>query len=172
MENTVLKIVYTFFLGIILALFVGLGIQTFYPAPEYPTSIEAPVPDKGEPTQADQQKDAEFQQQQEAAFREYEEKSEIYNRNVSTIALVAAVAFLGLSLLLEKRNLVLANGVMLGGLFTLLYSFGRGLISGNTAMTFIAVCVGLVVVLFLGYRRFLQPHGAVQPASSEKPPVP
>ena len=35
-DNNVMKIVYTFFLGALLALFVGLGIQTFYPGTSRP----------------------------------------------------------------------------------------------------------------------------------------
>jgi hypothetical protein len=65
---------------------------------------------------------------------------------------------LGLSLLFEKRNRVLANGVMLGSLFTLIYSIFRGFMSGDTTLTFITVTIGLGIVLFLGYRRFFQPR--------------
>lgn len=35
-EVQILKLVYTFFLGLLIALFVGFGINTFYPAPDEP----------------------------------------------------------------------------------------------------------------------------------------
>ena len=159
MDSNVLKIVYTFFLGIIIALFVGFGIQTFYPAPEPPETPAALMfPEKVNPSETDQQEMLEAQQEQEQAYREFQQESENYSRNVSTVALLVAVGLLGLSLLLTKRSLVMANGIMLGGLFTLLYSFTRGMMSGDTTMTFIAVSVGLAVVLYLGYRRFIQPR--------------
>lgn len=159
MENQVLKIVYTFFLGIIIALFVGLGIRTFYVPPELP---QIPVTQVAGTTPTDQEL-AEQQKEQaeyEQAFRAYEERNSTYNRNVSTIALAASVVLLGLSLLLERRNRVLANGILLGGLFTLLYSIGRGFASQDTLMTFIAVAVGLAVALVLGYRRFFETPSA------------
>lgn len=173
MEDKVLTIVYTLFLGIILALFVGVGIQTFYPQPEFPPSIETAVPDP-DATEAELRKQG---AESEEAFRQFEEDSKAYNRNVSTISLVAAVSFLALSLLLEKRNRVITNGIMLGGLFTLLYSFGRGLASGDSTMTFIAVTIGLAVVLFLGYRRFGRPaaphaDSTTAPAASVPGPGP
>ena len=32
----VLKLVYTIFIGVLLAIFVGVGIAAFYPGPQYP----------------------------------------------------------------------------------------------------------------------------------------
>jgi hypothetical protein len=159
MENQVLKIVYTFFLGIIIALFVGLGIRTFYAPPEPPQFPITQIA-KANPTDQELAEQLKQQEQYERALRAYDEQNSIYNRNVSTISLVASVVLLGLSLLLEKRNRVLANGILLGGLFTLLYSIGRGFASQDTLMTFIAVSVGLAVALFLGYRRFFEKPAA------------
>ena len=153
-DNKILKIVYTFFLGIILALFVGLGISTFYPAPtapEYPRELSSYSKEPTIEQTAEQQKN---QQKFDDEQRSYSEKVQPYNRNVSIIALVTAVILVGLSLLFEKFNKVIANGVMLGGLFTLLYSLGRGLASEDTKYTFIAATVGLLIALYLGYRRF------------------
>ncbi|MBG6182674.1 putative membrane protein [Arthrobacter sp. CAN_A214] len=165
MEDKLSRLVYTLFLGVTIALFFGFGIQTFYPSPDFPRSTEAV---QHVPEGASDQELLEQQKADEAAYRDHEQKSEVYNRNVSTISLVAAVALLGTSMLLGKRNRVITNGIMLGGLFTLLYSFGRGMASGDTTMTFVAVTVGLAVVLFLGTRRFL-PATAADPG--EKPPL-
>ena len=172
MDDKVLRLVYTFFLGVMLALFVGLGIQTFYPPPErpeYPISLELKAP--AEATPEEQQQQREFEQE----IREYEKAYEGYNRTVSILATSSAVILLGLSLLLERKSLVLTNGVMLGGLFTLLYGLGRGLASRDTSTTFVTVAVSLVVVLFLGYRRFLRPreeapHPGVSPGTPSPPP--
>ena len=158
MDNKVLKAVYTVFLGVIIALFVGLGIRTFYAPPQMPEYPVEMIFEKSDPTDEELEKQRELQQQHEAAFREYEEASEIYNRNVTTAALIGSVVLLGLSLLVEKRNRVLANGVMLGSLFTLIYSISRSFMSGNTTLSFIVVTVGLAIVLFLGYKRFFQPR--------------
>lgn len=156
-----MKIVYTFFLGALLALFVGMGIQTFYPGPDrpdYPVALQTgPRPDG--PTAEDQEVERQFFQQLE----QWREEQQDYNRDVGVMALVGAVLLLVLSLVLEKRNRVLTNGVMLGGLFTLFYAIGRSFASTETTMTFIAVGVGLVVVLVLGHRRFFQDRPAQNP---------
>lgn len=157
-DNNVMKIVYTFFLGALLALFVGLGIQTFYPGPEMPeptTGVEF-VPEGSAP--AEEQR--EEMEEDERQWRLWQEEQQSYSRNVAVVALGASVVLLGLSLVLEKRNRVLTNGVMLGGLFTLLYAIGRSFASSETTMTFVAVSVGLAVVLLLGHRRFFQDRPA------------
>lgn len=152
-DNKILKIVYTFFLGIIIALFVGLGISTFYSAPTSPTYPDS-VLQSGELTSEQSAVMDKDRRKYEQANREYTEKSQSYNRNVSIIALASAVVLVAVSLVFEKSNRVIGSGIMLGGLFTLLYSLGRGLASEDTKYTFIAATVGLLVALYLGYRRF------------------
>lgn len=160
-DNQVVKIVYTFFLGALLALFVGLGVQTFYPGPEmpeYPTELQV-VPGEGTPTAEQQRMQREYAEQSER----WQEDQNVYDRNVGVISLAASVVLLALSLVLEKRNKVLTNGIMLGGLFTLFYAIGRSVASEETAMSFAAVAVGLAVVLFLGWRRFFQDRQELPP---------
>jgi hypothetical protein len=153
-DNKVLKIVYTFFLGLLLAIFIGLGVNTFYPspqAPDYPTS--ASIYGK-EPSEQDIEEQREF----ETASRSHQENLKPYNRNVSIITLVAAVLLLAISVIFEKKIKVIADGVMLGGLFTLVYSIGRGIASEDSKYVFAAVTIGLAIVLYLGYHRFAKPE--------------
>ncbi|MBP7760800.1 hypothetical protein KA093_03345 [Candidatus Saccharibacteria bacterium] len=148
-ENSVMRIVYTFFLGLLLAVFVGVGINTFYEGPKAPDPngiFSTPVKD-----------DAVLQTEQrvyDEQYRVFSEKMKLHDRNVSIIALVFAVALVGFSLYYEKRSSVIANGVMLGGLFTLLYGVTRSFTSEDTRYIFAATTVALVVVVYLGYRRF------------------
>lgn len=157
-DNNVMKIVYTFFLGALLALFVGLGIQTFYPGPEMPepTAGAEFVPGGSTPTEEQREE----MEENERQWQQWQEEQQSYSRNVAVVALGASVVLLGLSLVLEKRNRVLTNGIMLGGLFTLIYAIGRSFASSETTMTFVAVSVGLAVVLLLGHRRFFQDRPA------------
>ena len=153
MDNKILTLVYTFFLGAMLALFVGLGISTFYEAPkppEFPITLES----KAAQTPADTAKIQKYEEES----RNYQKVSQTYNRNVSIIALVCAVILLAVSLAFERYNAVIANGVLLGGLFTLLYSIGRGFASQDSKMTFATVSIGLLIALYLGYRRFAISH--------------
>lgn len=152
-DNKILRIVYTFFLGLLLAIFVGVGINTFYEGPkepQYPIQLTVPVKEDSD----EQRKvEADYNRQQQ----EYYEVFKQYNRNVSIIALAAAVLLMVASLAAEKRIRVMADGVMLGGLFTLVYSLIRGFASGDSKYTFVAAAIGLVLVGFVGYRRFAAP---------------
>lgn len=159
-ENSVMRLVYTFFLGVLIAVFVGVGINTFYEGPKAPEPngiFTTPVKD-----------DAELQKQQrdyDAKYIVYNESLKSYSRNVSVVVMMAAVILVGLSLYYEKRSSIIANGVMLGGLFTLVYGVIRSMVSEDTRYIFMAATVALVVALFLGYRRF---GGHVEQAAGAK----
>lgn len=160
MDNKTLTIVYTLFLGLILSLFIGLGISTFYSGPkmpEYPIETHAYTGKEPSAEQIKVQKDYDVQ------FKQWDQDNKVYSRNVSVLALASAVGLLILSFAFERRNQVIANGLLLGGVFTILYSITRGFVSEDTKYTFVAVSVGLLVALYLGYRRFAQDAGKKRP---------
>jgi hypothetical protein len=61
-----------------------------------------------------------------------------------------------ISLTLFKKILLIADGVLLGSVFTLIYGIIRGFNSGNNIFRFIVVSIGLAVSLFLGYIKFIK----------------
>ncbi|GAA1753179.1 hypothetical protein [Kocuria aegyptia] len=144
---------YTLFLGLLLALFVGLGVATVHPGPEEP----APPPaiaaarESRELAPEEQQQWAAYEREREA----WEDGSMRHSRDVGVIALAASVVLLAVSLAVERRRPVLAHGVLLGGLLTMLHSVVRTLISQDTVAAFAVVTVALAVMLYLGYRRFV-----------------
>lgn len=151
--GNMLKVVYAFFVGLLLAIFVGVGISTFYTAPQPPRE-----PIYGRPAA---QTDAEIdkaQQEAVAAQEEYSKQVSTYNRNVSIIALVAAVVFVAAGLMLASRINILSDGLLLGGVFTLIYSLGRGFMTDENTYRFMIVTAGLVVALVLGYIKFIKPE--------------
>lgn len=157
----VLKIVYTLFIGVLLAIFVGVGIAAFYPSPEPPETpllielYELPTEPSCDPTISAQleKEQKEFNE----ALKIFEEKLEKYNRNVSIIALIAAILVLIISLTLFRQILIIADGLLLGGVITLLYSVVRVFGSGDDKLRFLVVSVGLAVSLILGYLKFIEP---------------
>lgn len=153
-DNNILKLVYTFFLGLLIAFFIGVGINTFYPGPKAPV-FPVELNTYGKELNADELK---TQKQWDKTMEQHNNQMKPYNRNVSLIALIAAVILLAVSLAYEKKIKVIADGVMLGGLFVLLYSLGRGFASENSKYVFVVVTVGLVTVLYLGYHRFVKAH--------------
>lgn len=155
----VIKLVYTLFIGILLATFVGVGIAAFYEAPkhpEYPIELEtAPRPINGtvEETPEQRQKREQYLQ----ASKDFRMQEEQYNKNVSIIVLVSAIVLLVLSLTFFKKLAVIADGLLLGASLTLIYSIIRGFMGGDNIFRFLVVTVGLVIALFLGYWKFVKP---------------
>jgi hypothetical protein len=151
----ILKLIYTLFLGLLVALFVGLGVDAFYPGPkmpDYPISEEFKNP--GCEISAEQKAE---QAKYEQGMREYNQKSKPYNRNVSIISLISAVIILIASLTLFSKIKMLADGILLGGVFTTAYSIIRGLMSEDSKFRFLVVVAGLVIALILGYIKFIRP---------------
>jgi hypothetical protein len=156
-----LKTAYSFFIGILLAIFVGFGISAFYTqpkAPEYPNQV---IQGK-EMNEEEKEVERKFNIEQ----KEWDKKMKPYNRNVSIMTLVAATILVAISLLFEQRIKILSDGFMLGGIFTLLYSIGRSFAAQDSKLTFLTVSIGLVVAIALGYFRFIRPQTV--PATKKK----
>lgn len=156
-----LKVIYAFFLGILLSIFVGVGITAFCKTPQPPKAPDYSLIGKDGPSAAQQAEENRYQK----AFDDYNKhKLNPYNRNVSIIALAAAIIFVAVGLLLGHRIDVLADGVVLGGVFTLIYSLGRGFAAEDSRYSFVAVTISLLIALLLGYLRFIRPAGGARHA--------
>jgi hypothetical protein len=86
----------------------------------------------------------------------YEERLSDYNRVVAFISIGLAVVLLVGSLLWISGVPVIGDGVTLGAVFTLFYGLIRALMTQDERIRFVAVAVGLVVVLALVYWRFVR----------------
>jgi len=154
----ILKIIYSIFIGVLFATLIGVGIAAFYPEPkppEYPSALK--IPREGglnQPVFNELKGEQEEYDRLEKAFRE---KLEIYNRNVSIIAIVSSIITLVVSLTLFKKIFLIADGLLLGGVLTVLYSIIRGFGSGNNKFQFIIVTISFIVALTLGYIKLAKP---------------
>lgn len=163
-DNKILKIIYTFFLGLLIAIFIGVGINTFYPGPKQP---QFPIELNSYGKELTKEETV-VQRNWEKQMELHNQRMKPYNRNVSILTLIAAVILLTISMIYEKRIKIISDGVMLGGLFTLLYSLGRGFASENSKYVFLVVSIGLVIVLYLGYHRFVREHVPVTETAKKK----
>ncbi|OQA02556.1 MAG: hypothetical protein BWY68_00958 [bacterium ADurb.Bin400] len=152
-----IKIIYTVFLAIMVSLFVGLGISAFYPAPKMPDQSEKTMFATLDPGQEETAEMKAEREQADREWRDYQESLSRYNQNVSLIALISAIIIMTVSLLLGQKILLLADGLLAGGAITLVYAIGRGMMGENDKYKFIAVSVGLVIALALGYIKFVRP---------------
>lgn len=155
----ILRLIYTFFIGIFLAVFVGVGISAFYIGPKYPDQPSI-IKYISSETLKDAKQFAEFKSEAEKfdqAEREYQTKSQLYNRNVSIVAIVASIIIVIASLTLFRTILLIADGLLLGGVLTLIYSVIRGFGTEDNLFRFIVVSIGLASSLILGYLKFIKP---------------
>lgn len=150
-ETRVVRAVYTFFLGLMLALFVGTGISTVHPGPPEPEppGALALVQERRALTAEELPAWQAYEEQRRA----WEDRAAAHHRDVGIAATVAAVALLAAGLAVERRHRVLAEGVELGALFTLVYGILRSLAARDTLAGFVVVTAALAVVLLLGWRR-------------------
>ena len=156
-----IKYVYIVFLGLILATFVGVGISAFYKGPVYPETpatlkYARPYPEANTATPS-----AEYIKEQEAydaESKKFQEANDQYSKNVSMIAIGFAILMLVVSLTLFKQILVIADGLLLGGVLTLAYSIIRGFGSNDDIFRFLVVGVGLITAMALGYLKFVAPQ--------------
>jgi len=154
-----LKLIYTLLIGIFLAVFVGVGIAAFYPGPKFPEppiAVKYGSPDMNKQNELSAETKAEIEQF-DREEKEYQIKSQIYNRDVSIYSLVAAILVVIASLTLFKTLFLISDGLLLGGVLTLLYSVARGFGAEDNMFRFLVVSIGLFISLFLGYIKFIKP---------------
>lgn len=151
-DKSVLGIIYTFVLALIIAVFVGITINTFYPAPKFPGEQMVTVKNTGTPTAEQQAADA----KNEALQKEYQKKQQDWAQVASIIVITAATVFVALGLFLAGKMPVLPNGVLMGGLFTIFYGVATAMMSESRYIIFGVVTASLVIIVTAGYLKFVK----------------
>ncbi|OGY28391.1 MAG: hypothetical protein A3F33_03770 [Candidatus Woykebacteria bacterium RIFCSPHIGHO2_12_FULL_43_10] len=153
-----LRYAYVVFIGLLLAAFVGVGIAAFYPEPSYP--LERPTSAKLNPERTlTATESAELDKQTQESFEkqlEFDKQRKSYARNVSLLTLLASLLVLTASMTILGRIYVISDGLLLGGILTLLYSIVRGFGAEDNMYRFIVISIGLVMSLLLGYLKMVR----------------
>lgn len=147
-----IKIIYAILLGVILAFFVGLGVEAFYPTEQYPQQPSELQYVKGDLT-ADQQK---IQSDYDQQVKDYNTRNEKHARNTSAIVIVFSIILMIISLSVLHSKEEFSNGFLIGSLLTLMYGIIRGFESNDSKFRFIIVTIGLIFALILGYFKFIK----------------
>ncbi len=169
----VLQAIFAVFLGLMITAVVGVGVYTFHPNPsdaqqdqiqalyDERSAIDgcnAPTPEKcrtwNQLTAAEQARTREIDEQVTTLQRAAEDRSNQWRISTSVILIVIATMLMAVALALGDSVAVLSNGILLGGLFTMLYGVGWGLASGNSITRFLVLVAALAVSLVLGYVKF------------------
>lgn len=154
----VLRLIYTLLIGVFLAIFVGVGISAFYKGPTYPDMPAVLKYCSQELKTENQYVELKAQADKfDKAEKAYQAQSKTYNRNVAIIAVIAASLLVITSLTLFRTILLIADGILLGGVLTLLYSVIRGFSAEDSKFQFLVVSIGLIISLVLGYIKFIKP---------------
>jgi len=166
-QHYALQTIFSFFLGLMVLAFVGVGVNTFYPQPsETNQKQQQAISRQMEAlnvktsnrslTATEQVQMTRLQDQQNALQDKTDAQMKEWRRNTSIILVLFATLVMGISLLLSEQLRVISNGLLLGGLFIMVYGVGWVIFSGNSTARFVVILFALVVTLGLGYVKFVR----------------
>jgi len=84
------------------------------------------------------------------------------------VLLICATIILAVSLFLPESQAVLSNGILLGGVFTMIYAVGITVSSNVSVLRFVVVAIALAVTIAIGWLKFVR--GRAAKASVNAPP--
>ena len=125
LSQAVLQIVFSFFLGLVVVAFVGIALNTFYPEPS-----NSFYPDDA------------------ATWDSWRVVTGIWLLICATVVMVASM------LIRTERIPVITNGILLGGLFTMIYAVGMSLSASNNWPRLAVMAGALVVTVGVAYWKF------------------
>lgn len=168
-----LRTIFSFFLGLMLTAFVGVGVYTFHPPPEQfndqirdLTRREQAIRNSRSPnelTSADREQIQEIHRQRNELIDAAAAARIPWGRSTSVILIVFATLAMAVSLVRADQLPVISNGLLLGGVFTMLYGVGWIIATDTSITRFLVMTVALVITLGLGYVRFVR-RGPISPA--------
>ena len=170
-----LRTIFSFFLGLMLAAFVGVGVYTFHSPPE---QVDSQIRDLARQEQAirnsrppneleasDRDRIKEIDRQMNDLRDAAEKARKPWVQSTSIILMVFATLIMAVSLVRPGQLPVISNGLLLGGIFTMLYGVGWIVASDTSITRFLVMTAGLLTTLGLGYLRFVR-RGAASPAAA------
>jgi hypothetical protein len=165
-HSTGLRTIFSFFLGLMLVAFAGVGVYTFYPPPEeFITQVreldrrEEMIRDSrpaDQLTEEDRAQIREVTQERYALQDARREAERPWGRTTSIILMVVATVAMAVSLIRAGQLPVISNGLLLGGVFTMLYGVGWIIATDVSKARFVVMAIALVITLALGYLRFVR----------------
>jgi hypothetical protein len=151
--KTFIDFVYTLLIGASVALFVGLGIWTFYSGPKMPEYPDYPIYSSTAPTEAQDKAYQERQSKYDKEFKQYEKDNKSYGKKVAGIALAGSAVFYVAGMWLMRRGALVGEGLALGGIFTGAYAATRAALSDFKQLVFASVTLLLVMLILLAAYR-------------------
>lgn len=182
-QRGALQIIFAFFLGLMVTAFIGIGVYTFYPEPAEVDALEeraselrreqgelrAGTPD-AELTPEEREQVNAVDHEIEQVYEERRQRSAAWARTTSIVLVLLSTLAMGVSLIRADQLPVISNGLLLGGVFTMLYGTGWTIAAGESVLRFWVIAFALAVTLALGYVRFVRGQGSQPAAPSQASP--
>jgi hypothetical protein len=175
-QRDALQTIFSFFVGLMVLAFIGVGVNTFYEFPEAWSDQEQklyreqqnvnPKSDPATLTPAQKAENDRIQAKLDALQKKREADRQIWARNTSIVLVLFATIVMGISLVRSDQLRVLSNGLLLGGVFTMLYGTGWVVFSGSSTARFLVILFALAVTIALGYLKFVRGRKAEAPAAA------
>lgn len=179
--STGLPTIFGIFLGLMVTAFIGVGVYTYYPSPREQFSPK--IEDANRRRQAisgpkapealtddDRARMQAIAEERDALLDASREAERTWGRRTSIILVTLATLTMAVSLVRAAQLPVISNGLLLGGVFTMLYGVGWMIVSDTSTERFAVITVALVVTLGLGYVRFVRSGGAAASAMAPGSP--
>lgn len=173
-----LQTIFSFFLGLMLTAFLGVGVYTFHPpAKELDLRIQeldrreqairnkSPQDELAAPDREEIQQLTDARNELADAARV---KREAWGRSTSIVLVALATFVMAVSLVRADQLPVISNGLLLGGVFTMVYGVGWIIATDSSVARFAVLTAALAITLGLGFARFVRrrPPSSVRAGSA------
>jgi hypothetical protein len=178
-----LQTLFAIFLGLMVTAFVGVGVYTFYPPPDKQYRAQIVSLDRQQEAIRNSRPDAALTPDDRARIQKLVDErnkvqdlsrktSEAWASRTSIILVSLATVAMVIALVAVAQLPVISNGLLMGGVFTMLYGVGWVIASGTSTARFIVMTFALAITLALGYLRFVRRRASVvAPAPGTAAPV-
>ncbi len=162
-----LHIIFAIFLGLMVTAFIGVGVYTFYPSPReaaQPRLTEllreeqdiTSMRSRDSLTSEERARLDDVRTRRRQLEDETQQRRKVWGRTTSIVLIALATLTMTLSLWRPDDLPVISNGLLLGGVFTMIYGVGWIIASDVSAMRFVVLTAALVITLAVGYVRFVR----------------
>jgi hypothetical protein len=162
-----LQTIFSFFLGLMVTAFVGVGAYTFHPPPQTEFDGQIEELNRREEAVRDSKSPDELTADDRDELRTIrEERNELsdasrvalegWGRSTSIVLIVLATLVMAISLLRSDQLPVISNGLLMGGVFTMVYGVGWIVATDTSVARFFVMTVALAITIALGYVRFVR----------------
>lgn len=163
-----LQTIFSFFLGLMVLAFIAVAVNTFYQSPsdrhqkemqsidQRLGQLEGKQPGGSGLSSSDQAELSKLRDQQTALQNQVQSEMESWSLNTSIILIVYATLVMGVSLIRSEQLRVISNGLLLGGLFSMLYGAGWVIFSGQGVARFVVIVFAFAITIGLGYAKFVR----------------